>query len=74
MKTRRYTAESIKRILGTVSLESRLKCFLELEYIMMNINNKHNGDINIKADVWAKKVTKRILQEYKQWEKDGKPK
>jgi len=69
------TGSLFNDILKTTPLYTRLKVYLEMEYLnaILQDNDCCNDEEFLEANEWSKNVTDHIIRTLKEWERDGSP-
>lgn len=68
-------SDIFKEILKSIPLYTRIKVFLEMEYLNVTINPDRccTDEEFAAANEWSHKNTEYIISEIKQWQDDGAP-
>ena len=72
----KFKSNNLEQRRKKIPIETRLLVLFQSEWLRENIipDRPATIDESKKADTWAKKMVILTIQEYKWWEKDGKPK
>lgn len=74
-KARELKSDIIDEFLKTTNIKTKLQVSFEMEYLTIIIKpDRQATDAEIKeAHEWGKKMAARVMEDYKDWEYNGRP-
>lgn len=73
---KKIKSDFLDEIRKRTPIESRLRVLFEMEWLTMNIvpDRQATDDEIQKAIDWSKKMTNIVMEDFNEWEEDGRPK